>query len=75
MHCECGQKLSRVKRFYITYFTKRVVYVVAVVSEDGEEIIESFPVCTRCGLFYQAMSEMYEKYGLKTIMERLYETE
>ncbi len=75
MKCECGKKLSRIKRFYITYFTKRVVYTVAVVSEDGESIIETFPVCTRCGMFYESLSEMYKKYGLKAIMERLYETE
>jgi len=74
MKCECGKRLSRVKRFYFSFFTKRIVYKVAVVSEDGENIIETFPVCTRCGVFYEAMSKMYEQYGLKAVKEILNET-
>lgn len=69
MKCKCGKKLNRVSRWYTKWFTKNVVYVIAVVSEDGERIIEKYPVCTRCGLLYAYLADMHKKYGLKAMME------
>lgn len=69
----CNKKLSRVKRWYFKWMTKRTIYVVQVVTDEGEEV-ERFPVCGRCGHLWYYLAEIHEKYGLKgtvTVLDKL----